>query len=1407
MNHAKIRQSAKIMKRALISAVCSLGLWSSAYGQAIINLDLGNNALATNGAGFIKLGINSGNYAVKNGSFYLWTNVANSGLSLTMTNIAAFGGTGALDADGFYNISGNGPAFFTISNLPAGTPVSLYACWAWNGASHAPMVFYGGTQITVTNNGEMAHPSVATLQNVGTATAAADGTVSGYWYGAQGGTPVGHQEGQIGALIINVGPCRPVVSLNGANPMGIHINTPFTDPGAAAFETCGNPITLSTNGAVDTTSVGTYTLTYSAGSIADNATNTVTRTVKVWNSDMLNLDLAKSGDGISTPAGFSRLNWANSNPMIFSPVSVNGSTYTVGFTNVSGTYNTANFNTLDQDGFYVSSGVTGGFYVSGLNPGDVVTLYACWAWDGAVNPGIITYGGTTKTLNVGTDITSPSTATFMQIGSAVVDGTGTVRGTWTGQPGKEGQIGGMIFSVSLPGSFSVSPTGITNNCLGSATFNATPAIGATNYQWYNPSLQPITGATNTTLVLTNTHPSDSGIYTIVATGPTWTSTNSVVLLTVDTAPPLMALNGNSPIQVALGGTYTELGATAYDTCAGYNLAVTTNGTVNTAMVGEYDITYSAITGDGVPGGLTRVVTVVDPTLKTLAIAPTSATPQCGSNVTFTASVSGGLPPITYQWYDNQNNAISGATNASYTLAAPTDASVGNYTVVAQNGYSFLTNFAIVPSVLHTAPPVMALNGINPTSLLVNTPYLDAGATAFDMCAQASLTVSSNSTVNTAVLGTYTVTYSATTADGTPGTIVRTVNVISTPNFGTNVLIFDPTMTNIQSQVAAVFAQQQYNQFGPQRYALLFKPGQYNNLYIDMGFCTQLLGLGQMPDNVVINGAITSHGILAGGNATMNFWRSAENLALNPTGGTMTWAVSQGTWLRRLHVQGNVNLSDDPSSNQAWSSGGFLADSKIDATISSITQQQWLSRNDVWGSWQGGVWNMVFVGVSNPPAGTWPNQSYTVITNTPLIREKPYLCLDSNGNYVVNVPALQTNSLSTTWSAGPTPGISIPISQFYLAKPGSDNADSINAALNAGLNLIFTPGVYQLTNSILVTRADTIVIGLGYATLVPQTGTPALTISDVDGVKVGGLMFDAGPVPSTTLLQVGDANSSVNHSKDPMFLYDISMRVGGATIGTTASCLLINANDVVGDNLWLWRADHGNGVGWTQNACNNGLIVNGDRVTIYGLFVEHHEQYQTMWNGNWGRVYFYQSELPYDPPSQNAWSEAPGVNGYASYKVADSVTSHQAYGLGVYAVFINSTNISSYNAIETPNTPQVNVHDMMDVYIGGNISGSGTSVINHIINGIGGTVGPSFGTAYANYLWLSPTFGINASMSGPNVTLTFPTESWHSYQLQYKNTLTDPSWSNLGGRSGGNDTLQSVSDSTSATNRIYRIRSD
>ncbi|HSY19954.1 MAG TPA: invasin domain 3-containing protein, partial [Candidatus Acidoferrales bacterium] len=845
--------------------------------------------------------------------------------------------------------------------------------------------------------------------------------------------------------------------------------------------------------------------------------------------------------------------------------------------------------------------------------------------------GSVTLNGNAITVNVtGAPLPAGTYTLFTATNGFTVNGALPLP-VITGQGIAAGSVPQIVINgqnLQLAVGFSVSPAAITNTCGDPATFTVTPAAGATSYQWYDPTLQPISGATDITLALNSTHPSDSGTYLVVASGPTGILTNSVTLLTVDSAPPLITLNGNSTVLIPLAGTYVELGATAYDTCPGTSLAITTNGTVNTAVLGEYDITYSATTGAGVPGSVMRTVNVINPVLTNLVITPSLIAPQCGSNVTFTASVSG-LPPINYQWYDNSNNPIAGATNASYTLVDPTDASAGTYTVIAQNAYNALTNVAVITSVLHTALPVWTLNGSTPVNVLLNSPYVDAGATAFDLCAQASLTVTSNNPVNTALAGTYTVTYSATTADGTPGMLTRTVTVSSIPDFGPNVLVFDPTMTDIQSQIDAVYAQQKYNQFGTQRTALMFKPGVYQNLSIPLGYYTQVIGLGQSPDDVTIDGELYSDGVLVNENATVNFWRSAENLAVIPTnsGSYVIWAVSQGTAFRRMHIHGEVDLANHTDGN--FASGGFLADSKVDTTISSIAQQQWLSRNDVFGNWSGGVWNMVFVGVSNPPTGVWPAKPITVITNTPLIREKPYLYLDTNGNYAVFVPALQTNSFGITWANGPTPGASIPISQFYVAHSDSDNAASINAALNAGLNLILCPGVYLLNGSLQVTNPDTVILGLGYPTLIPQTGTPALTIADVNGVKVGGLLFDAGPVQSPTLLQVGTTNSPLNHSSDPTFIYDISMRVGGASAGSTVSCMQINANDAVADNVWLWRADHGTGVGWTQNPCDYGLIVNGDRVTIYGLFVEHHQKYQTLWNGNWGRLYFYQSELPYD----------------------------------------------------------------------------------------------------------------------------------------------------------------------------------
>ncbi len=312
-----------------------------------------------------------------------------------------------------------------------------------------------------------------------------------------------------------------------------------------------------------------------------------------------------------------------------------------------------------------------------------------------------------------------------------------------------------------------------------------------------------------------------------------------------------------------------------------------------------------------------------------------------------------------------------------------------------------------------------------------------------------------------------------------------------------------------------------------------------------------------------------------------------------------------------------------------------------------------------------------------------------------------------------MPALVTDSSKgTSWSSGKSAGSYIPLDLFYIAHDAKDNAASINAALIQGKNVLFTPGNYHLESSIQVARPQTIVLGIGFPSLIPDKGTPAIVVSDVDGVKIGGILFEAGTVNSKTLLQIGDSGTVKTHSTDPICLYDIFCRAGGAFNGLATTFVTVGSNNVLYDHTWLWRADDGAATpGWDANKNLHALIVNGNNMTVYGLMAEHTEEYQTVWNGNGGRMYMYQSELPYDPPDQASWQHN-GINGYASYKVADAVTSHEAWGIGVYCVFTNA--VSCFNAVEAPTGPGIKMHHMLTLRLGG----AAGSEITHVINGTG-----------------------------------------------------------------------------------------
>jgi hypothetical protein len=540
----------------------------------------------------------------------------------------------------------------------------------------------------------------------------------------------------------------------------------------------------------------------------------------------------------------------------------------------------------------------------------------------------------------------------------------------------------------------------------------------------------------------------------------------------------------------------------------------------------------------------------------------------------------------------------------------------------------------------------------------------------------------------------------------------------TPDFGPNVRIFSPSMATatIQAQLDADFNAQKDTltaQMGNGRIAHLFKPGSYA-IHDNVGFYTSVAGLGQNPGDVVINGDITVDAFNASdqGVALQNFWRSAENMAIVPSAGSVRWAVAQAAPFRRIDVRGGLLLY--PASF-GFASGGYIADTRVSGQTASVSQQQWYTRDTSYGSWAGGVWNMVFSGTSGAPANTFPSPPETTLATTPVSRDVPYLYIDSTGKYRVFLPALRTNASGPSWASGSTPGTSLPMSQFYVVK-ASDTASTINNALASGCHLFFTPGIYHLSQTLNVTRANTVVLGIGYPTLIPDGGVDAVRVADVDGIRLKGLLFDAGTTRSAALLTVGPSGSTASHAGNPATIQDVFFRIGGAAVGSATNSLVVNSNDAIIDHTWAWRADHGNAgtVGWTINTADTGVLVNGNNVLATGLFVEHYQKYQVVWNGQNGRTIFFQNEMPYDVPNQASWIAPSGVNGYAAYKVGANVTSHEGWGLGSYNFFQTNPSVNAFHAFEVPDTAGVRFHDLLTVSL--NFQG----VITHVINNAGAT---------------------------------------------------------------------------------------
>ena len=682
----------------------------------------------------------------------------------------------------------------------------------------------------------------------------------------------------------------------------------------------------------------------------------------------------------------------------------------------------------------------------------------------------------------------------------------------------------------------------------------------------------------------------------------------------------------------------------------------------------------------------------------------------------------------------------------------------------------------------------------------------------------------------ALLAAATLTATAVGASAAPSPPASLCADAVTATFGPNVCVFTPQMsqTQIQADLNNIAAQQvplsaQFNNDG---YAVFFEPGTYGSaatpLVFEVGYYTEVAGLGAVPQDTTINGQIevfpnaldcaSSSDCWA--NSTVNFWRSMSNLTLNVMdsannyvpqpitqlppigdsadcygGPTDMWSVSQATPVRSMIINGTLNFqaycSQTGYGSNDYGSGSYVANSEINGQLDWSGNQQGIARNSDFDSTAGYVWNYVYSGDGcppgyTPPAGTACSPTKDVFNNTqgvngdqftelpqsPVTEEEPFLYTDSSGNLNAFVPAVQRNSTGPNFLSGSEAGSSLPLSSFFIANPTTP-VSSINAALAHGKNLILTPGVYNLRDSIVAPHPDTVILGLGFPTLVPQTGGP---LGRVEYRREGvGLIVDAGPVNSPVLVDVGTPGPNggpklAEEAADPDLIQDVYFRIGGAEttpVSATVS-LLDDASYSIIDDVWAWRADHGAntsvtgpqgqvGAGWTYNKGDTGVVVSGDNVTAYGLAVEHYQKTEVIWTGQGGTNIFFQNELPYDVPGQAVWNQSATQLGYPAFEVSRNVKSFHGYGMGSYVVFIY-TNATLWDsmAYEAPNKPGVKFTDAMDLFISSTCSVNDTCPtpsqsggLQSVIDGVGGTATNANPTAvvdvesYANGLATLP----------------------------------------------------------------------
>jgi len=582
----------------------------------------------------------------------------------------------------------------------------------------------------------------------------------------------------------------PVITLIGSNPLTVERYATYNDPGSTSYG--GGDVTVTST--VDTSIVGSYTVTYTATDDQNNQTK-VTRTVEVV--DTIGPVITLSGDDTLTVERYSTYSEPGATADGGEDVVISGSVDT----SVVGSYTLTYSATDDQNNtssktrtVSVVDTTAPVITLSGANP-LTVERYSTYS-----EPGATSNGGETVIISssVNTSIVGSYTVTYY----ATDDNNNNTSVTRTVEV-----VDTIAPVITLAGANPLTVERYSTYSEPGATANGGETVN-------------ITGSVNTSVVGTYTR-----TYTATDDQGNKTVTTRTVSV-VDTTAPVITLNGNNQITIERYSTYSEPGATAN---GGETVNIT--GSVNTSVVGTYTRTYTATDDQGNKTVTTRTVNVVDTTAPVITLAGANpltverytiysepgATADGGETVNITGSVNtsvvgtytriysatddqdnttvttrtvnvvdttgpvitlAGANPLTVERYSTYSEPGATADGGEYVsiTGSVTTSVVGTYTrtYTATDDRNNTSSITRTVNVVDTTGPVITLSGANPFTLERYSTYSEPGATAID-----GEYVSITGSVNTSVAGTYTRTYTATDDQGNETKVTRTVNVVDT----------------------------------------------------------------------------------------------------------------------------------------------------------------------------------------------------------------------------------------------------------------------------------------------------------------------------------------------------------------------------------------------------------------------------------------------------------------------------------------------------------------------------------------------------------------------------------------------------------------------------------------------------